>query len=129
MPHALQIPRWVFPGINGSVFGFTFWTVCTARTGQFKAVDPQYEQKIRGTQAWFYQSSGTTGVDDAGSTVATQWPTSMQYQVAFLDLSDCGALTGCRPCPTPDMTYMALMALRETTEDLTEFTSGRCRYD
>ena len=103
--------------------------MCTARTGQFKAVDPQYEQKIRGTQAWFYQSSGTTGVDDAGSTVATQWPTSMQYQVAFLDLSDCGALTGCRPCPTPDMTYMALMALRETTEDLTEFTSGRCRYD
>ena len=50
------------------------------------AVDPQYEQKTRGTQAWFYQSSGTTGVDDAGSTVATQWPTSMQYQVAFLDL-------------------------------------------
>ena len=39
--------------------------MCTARTGQFKAVDPQYEQKIRGTQAWFYQSSGTTGVDDA----------------------------------------------------------------
>ena len=26
----------------------TFWTVCTARTGQFKAVDPQYGQKIRG---------------------------------------------------------------------------------
>ena len=77
--------RWVFPGINGTVFGFTFWTVCTARTGQFKAVDPQYEQKIRGTQAWFYQSSGTTGVDDAGSTVATQRSTSMQYQVAFLD--------------------------------------------
>ena len=67
-------------------FRLTFWTVCTAHTGQFKAVDPQYEQKIRGTQAWFYQSSGTTGVDDAGSTVATQWPTSMQYQVAFLDL-------------------------------------------
>ena len=110
-------------------FDFTCWTVCTARTGQIKAVDPQYEQKIRGTQAWFYQSSGTTGVDDAGSTVATQRSTSMQYQVAFLDLSDCGALTGCSPCPTPDMTYMALMALRETTEDLTEFTSGRCRYD
>ena len=50
----------------------TFWTVCTARTGQFKAVDPQYEPKTRGTQAWFYQSSGTTGVDDAGSTVATR---------------------------------------------------------
>ena len=57
--------------------------MCTARTGQFKAVDPQYEQKIRGTQAWFYQSSGTTGEDDAGSTVATQWPTSMQYEAAF----------------------------------------------
>ena len=28
------------PGISGTVFGFTFWTVCTARTGQFKAVDP-----------------------------------------------------------------------------------------
>ena len=57
--------------------------MCTARAEQFKAVDPQYEQKIRGTQAWFYQSSGTTGEDDAGSTVATQWPTSMQYEVAF----------------------------------------------
>ena len=66
-------------------YRLTFWTVCTAHTGQFKAVDPQYEQKIRGTQAWFYQSSGTTGVDDAGSTVATQRSTSMQYQVAFLD--------------------------------------------
>ena len=62
----------------------TFWIVCTARTGQFKAVDPQYEQKIRGTQAWFYQSSGTTGEDDVGSTVATQWPMSMQYEVALL---------------------------------------------
>ena len=48
VPHALQIPRWVFPGISGTVFGFTFWTVCTARTGQFKAVDPQYEQTIEG---------------------------------------------------------------------------------
>ena len=28
-----------------------------------------------------------------------------------------------------DVLYMALMALRETTEDLTEFTPGRCRYD
>ena len=68
-------------------FRLTFWTVCTAHTGQFKAVDPQYEQKIRGTQAWFYQSYGTTGVDDAGSTVATQRPMSTQYQVACLDLS------------------------------------------
>ena len=25
-------------------YRFTFWTVCTAHTGQFKAVDPQYEQ-------------------------------------------------------------------------------------
>ena len=57
--------------------------MCTARTGQFKAVDPQYEQKIRGTQAWFYQSSGTTGEDDVGSTVATQWPMSIQYEVGF----------------------------------------------
>ena len=48
VPHALQIPRWVFPGISGTVFGFTFWTVCTARTGQFKAVGPQYEQTIEG---------------------------------------------------------------------------------
>ena len=29
-------------------FRLTFWTVCTARTGQFKAVDPQYEQTIEG---------------------------------------------------------------------------------
>ena len=78
------LARWVFPGINGSVFGFTFWTVCTARTGQFKAVDPQYEQKIRGTPAWLNQCHGTTGVDDVGSTMATQRPTSMQYEVCFL---------------------------------------------
>ena len=72
-------------------FRYTFWTVCTARTGQFKAVDPQYEQKIRGTQAWLYQSYGTTGVDDVGSTVATQRPTSMQYQVTSWTESDYAA--------------------------------------
>ena len=38
-------------------------------------------------------------------------------------------LAGCSPYPTQDVIYMALMALRETTEDLTEFTPGRCRYD
>ena len=58
--------------------------MCTARTGQLKAVDSQYEQKIRGTQAWFYQSSGTTGEDDVGSKMATHWPMSMQYEVALL---------------------------------------------
>ena len=31
--------------------------------------------------------------------------------------------------PAQDVIYMALMAMRETTEDLTEFTPGRCRYD
>ena len=30
---------------------------------------------------------------------------------------------------TQDVIFMALMALRETTEDSTEFTPGRCRYD
>ena len=30
---------------------------------------------------------------------------------------------------TRDVLYMALMALRETIEDSTEFTPGRCRYD
>ena len=63
----------------------TFWTVCTARTGQFKAVDPQYEPKTRGTQAWLNQRHGTTGEDDVGSTMATQRPTSLQYEVCFLD--------------------------------------------
>ena len=53
-------------------FRLTFWTVCTAHTGQFKAVDPQYEQKIRGTPAWLNQCHGTTGVDDVGSTMATR---------------------------------------------------------
>ena len=65
-------------------FRLTFWTVCTAHTGQFKAVDPQYEQKIRGTPAWLNQCHGTTGVDDVGSTMATQRPTSMCYEVCFL---------------------------------------------
>ena len=50
----------------------TFWTVCTARTGQFKAVDPQYEPKIRGTQSWLNQCHGSTGENNVGSTVATQ---------------------------------------------------------
>ena len=62
----------------------TFWTVCTARTGQFKAVDPQYEPKTRGTQAWLNQRHGTTGEDDVGSTMATRRPTCMQYEVCFL---------------------------------------------
>ena len=35
-------------GYKRNRFRFTFWTVCTARTGQFKAVDPQYEQTIEG---------------------------------------------------------------------------------
>ena len=65
-------------------FRLTFWTVCTAHTGQFKAVDPQYEQKIRGTPAWLNQCHGTTGEDDVGSTMATQRPTRMQYEVCFL---------------------------------------------
>ena len=50
----------------------TFWTVCTARTGQFKAVDPQYEPKIRGTQSWFNQCHGSTGENVVGSTVVDQ---------------------------------------------------------
>ena len=49
-------------------FRLTFWTVCTAHTGQFKAVDPQYEPKTRGTQSWLNQCHGTTGEDDVGST-------------------------------------------------------------
>ena len=62
----------------------TFWTVCTARTGQFKAVDPQYEPKTRGTQAWLNQCHGTTGENDVGSKMATQRPTCMHYEVCFL---------------------------------------------
>ena len=62
----------------------TFWTVCTARTGQFRAVDPQYEPKTRGTQAWLNQRHGTTGEDDVGSEMATQRPTCMHYEVCFL---------------------------------------------
>ena len=53
-------------------YRLTFWTVCTAHTGQFKAVDPQYEPKIRGTQSWFNQYHGSTGENDVGSTVAAQ---------------------------------------------------------
>ena len=65
-------------------FRLTFWTVCTAHTGQFKAVDPQYEPKTQGTQAWLNQRHGTTGEDDVGSKMATQRPTSMCYEVCFL---------------------------------------------
>ena len=53
-------------------YRLTFWTVCTAHTGQFKAVDPQYEPKIRGTQSWFNQCHGSTGENVVGSTVATR---------------------------------------------------------
>ena len=51
-------------------YRLTFWTVCTAHTGRFKAVDPQYEPKIRGTQSWFNQCHGSTGENVVGSTVA-----------------------------------------------------------
>ena len=53
-------------------YRLTFWTVCTAHTGQFKAVDPQYEPKLRGTQSWFNQCHGSTGEDVVGSTVVDQ---------------------------------------------------------
>ena len=53
-------------------YRLTFWTVCTAHTGQFKAVDPQYEPEIRGTQSWFNQCHGSTGENVVGSTVATR---------------------------------------------------------
>ena len=53
-------------------YRLTFWTVCTAHTGQFKAVDPQYEPEIRGTQSWLNQCHGSTGENDVGSTVATR---------------------------------------------------------
>ena len=62
----------------------TFWTVCTARTGKFKAVDPQYELKTRGTQAWLNQRHGTTGEDDVGSTVATRSLRVCDMRCAFL---------------------------------------------
>ena len=65
-------------------FRLTFWTVCTAHTGQFKAVDPQYEQKIRGTPAWLNQCHGTTGVDDVGSTMATRSLRVCAMRCAFL---------------------------------------------
>ena len=65
-------------------FRLTFWTVCTAHTGQFKAVDPQYEQKIRGTPAWLNQCHGTTGVDDVGSTMATRSLRVCDMRFAFL---------------------------------------------
>ena len=61
-------------------FRLTFWTVCTAHTGQFKGVDPQYEPKIRGTPAWLNQCHGTTGENDVGSTVAI----STAYKYAML---------------------------------------------
>ena len=57
----------VFPGISGTVFGFTFWTVCTARTGQIKAVDPQYEQTIEGHKL------GSVRMARPGRTSDQQW--------------------------------------------------------
>ena len=65
-------------------FRLTFWTVCTAHTGQLKAVDPQYEPKIRGTPAWLNQCHGTTGVDDVGSTMATRSLRVCAMRCAFL---------------------------------------------
>ena len=66
-------------------YRLTFWTVCTAHTGQFKAVDPQYEPEIRGTQSWLNQCHGSTGENVVGSTVVDQRPTCMRcYEVCFL---------------------------------------------
>ena len=66
----------------------------------------------RGTQARFCQSFGTTGENDVRSAVATQWPTSMRYEDA-LDLDWRCMLRR----PVPDIFYIDLMVLRETTED------------
>ena len=59
-------------GLSRLRYRLTFWTVCTAHTGQFKAVDPQYEPKIRGTQSWFNQCHGSTGENVVESTVVDQ---------------------------------------------------------
>ena len=65
-------------------YRLTFWTVCTARTGQFKAVDPQYEPKTRGTQSWLNQCHGTTGEDDVGSTWRLESLRVCDMRCAFL---------------------------------------------
>ena len=99
----------------------------TARTGQIKAVDPQYEQ---------VQSRDTSSVlsewHDRGERRPISSGDSKTYEYVLL---------GCFESMLSHMRftgewlikihirYMTLMALRRPTEDVTEFTPGRCRYD
>ena len=65
-------------------YRLTFWTVCTAHTGQFKAVDPQYEPKFEGHNLGLISVMARPGRTSSGQ----RWwikPTTMRcYEVCFL---------------------------------------------
>ena len=61
----------------------TFWTVCTARTGQFKAVDPQYEQRIEGHKLSFVRVMARLGRTTSDQQWRLNGPTSMRYEDAL----------------------------------------------
>ena len=54
---------------------------------------------------------------------------SMAYEYAIRGCPVFALLWMLRRSFAEDISTVNLMALRETTEDLTEFTPGRCRYD
>ena len=65
-------------------YRLTFWTVCTAHTGQFKAVDPQYEPKFEGHNLGLISVMARPGRTSSDQ----RWwikPTTMRcYEVCFL---------------------------------------------
>ena len=99
--------------------------MCTARTGQIKAVDPQYEQTIEGHKL------GSVRMARPGRTTSDQqWRLNgllvCVTRMPWICIDVC--LLRRRLFKIHDVLYMALMALREPTEDSTEFTPGR-RYE
>ena len=83
----------------------------TARTGQFKAVDPQYEQTIEGRKL-----SSVRVLARPGRTTSDQ-----QRRLNGLRVCDTKMSWIWTKCmlhrPVPDIFYINLMVLRETTED------------
>ena len=66
-------------------YRLTFWTVCTAHTGQFKAVDPQYEPKFEGHNLGLISVMARPGRTTSDQRWRSQRPTSMRcYEVCFL---------------------------------------------
>ena len=98
-------------GISGTVCGFTFWTV-TARTGQFKALDQQYEHRTEGHKLGLVRVLARLG----RTTSDQQWRLN-SLRVCDTRMSCVCTNVDCAQVSCSRYFYINLMAVREATED------------